>query len=554
MSSRPAVPSSVLEFKTEHSQQQQAQQQSAPPFSADGHFAPPQQPVTYSHGYPTPPSHLTALSPVSLKSQQHQQYTLQSRTPTDVLFPLDSRSYQTSPSHLSRLSPGQPRPASQHQFPPPRATATDTFLLPAPTSFDPRARRPSVSSTSLFISESRIELRPVQQSHLSAPPAQQSFLHPNSVPLTQGPVSYVQKQYSDTAPSPVSTNALNSRPNPPAQNMTSRSAPAPAHWPPMPTQSSSQSSASFSPIRSLQSQSQLPISTDAYPPRPPPTSSSRPGAFAPHTSRDKDSVKVLGDLLYELQTALDAQATDARADRDRLQRGLDQMKTERDLALQRFTTKGWVLFNAIEGQSSEQVKIRDELAALRRQIAEMQALADERNREVNELRRQRDELRSVCVHGAAQEMKIVPKVEDIKIKLEPEFTPKTENVEDVHLELQYPHTPFARMDHKPVASTSAQTLDVNCASSSSSFALKKNAATEGKRSRAEYEAEGAVYGADADADADAQRAKKRARAMEPSLGPAFPLSPEMARDVVDVKRLNCPLQWFEFMEVRKREE
>ncbi|KAJ6451104.1 hypothetical protein C8R47DRAFT_1170540 [Mycena vitilis] len=518
MSSRRAVQSSVLEFEHDHSQPE-------PPFSADGHFVPPQQPRTYSHGYPMPSSHLTV--PVS---------------------------YQPSLSHLSRLSPGQPRPASQHEFPPPRATAIDTVVLRAPTSFDPRARR---SSVSFSISESRTELRPVQQSHLSAPPAQKAFLHSNS---TQGPVSYVQKQYYDTAPSPVSTNVLNSRPNPAAQTMTSRSAPAPAHWPSMPTQSSSQSSASShyrgsypQPQWQPQSQSQLPFSTDAYPPRPTPASSSRAEAFAPHTSRDKGSVKDIDGLFSDLQTAVQGE-TVARAD---LQRELDQTKKERDQALQNLTQKGLAVQNlTLDGRALREgierllVKVRDERAVLLRQIAEIQALADERNQEVNELRQERNELRSVCVHGAAQEMKIVPKVEDIKIKLEPEFTPKTGNVENTHLQLQYPHTPLARMDHKPFASTSAQTLDLSCVSSSSSFPLEKNAAAEGKRSRAEYKAEGAVYGA----DTDTQRAKKRARVMEPSLGPAFPLSPEMARDVVDVKRLNCPLQWSDFMEVRKREE
>ncbi|KAJ6449917.1 hypothetical protein C8R47DRAFT_1171286 [Mycena vitilis] len=494
MSSRRAVQSSVLEWP----------------------FVPPQQPRTYSHGYPMPSSHLTV--PVS---------------------------YQPSLSHLSRLSPGQPRPASQHEFPPPRATAIDTVVLRAPTSLTPARDVPPYrfQFPNLALSCDRYN-SPI----CLRPPRKKAFLHSNS---TQGPVSYVQKQYYDTAPSPVSTNVLNSRPNPAAQTMTSRSAPAPAHWPSMPTQSSSQSSASShyrgsypQPQWQPQSQSQLPFSTDAYPPRPTPASSSRAEAFAPHTSRDKGSVKDIDGL----------GKTVARAD---LQRELDQTKKERDQALQNLTQKGLAVQNlTLDGRGAERGD--REATSQGSGGAGGAAAADcgdtgaggRENQEVNELRQERNELRSVCVHGAAQEMKIVPKVEDIKIKLEPEFTPKTGNVENTHLQLQYPHTPLARMDHKPFASTSAQTLDLSCVSSSSSFPLEKNAAAEGKRSRAEYKAEGAVYGA----DTDTQRAKKRARVMEPSLGPAFPLSPEMARDVVDVKRLNCPLQWSDFMEVRKREE
>ncbi|KAJ6506394.1 hypothetical protein C8R47DRAFT_114474 [Mycena vitilis] len=665
--SGPPVPSSVLEFHNNQVVGQASQQQQQPrqerPFSADGHFAIPQRPVAYPHGYPTPPSHLTALSPVSVESQQQQQYISQTRTPTVVLSPLDTQSYPTPPSHLSRLSPEQPRPASQQfsvSLPP--TPSTEAFPPPAPQAFDLRVRGPSSSSTSFSPSESpnRTEPRPPQPSHSSAPPAQR---HPNPVPPPtpgtfgqirlssapypppgapppQAPASFAQQHYSSTAPPPpirISTNATNSRPNPPAQHMSSRSAPAPPRGsrPPMPPQSSSShSGASFSQMASSsqhvpsyppqshphpqshpqsqswsqpQPHSQLPTPTDAYPPRPPPTSSSHPGPLAPHSSmldaaqagykrQLENTVKFLEDkvnhltaergrLLYEqaqnqhaiagldtqLQAALQeagrtlasvdaALATAARLRTERaevrrqaeeLLRERNQLIAERDEARRGKATRGLALNSVLETHKRERDKFWAVLEGMRRQNAELQALADGRNRKVDELRRERDELRS---QRGVQETKVVSKVEDVQIKPEPELTPKPESVEDFDLELQYPPTPFAHMDYEPVASTSAQTLDGDRARTSSSFSSAPRPTFDGKRSRAEYEAEAALYGADADADADSQGAHKRARESEPSLGPAFPLSPEMARDAVDVKRLNSPLQWYNFMEVRKRED
>ncbi|KAJ6448720.1 hypothetical protein C8R47DRAFT_1204873 [Mycena vitilis] len=665
--SGPPVPSSVLEFHNNQvvgqASQQPPQQRQERPFSADGHFAVPQGPVAYSHGYPTPPSHLTALSPVSVESQQQQQCISQARTPTVVLSPLDPQSYLTPPSHFSRLSPEQPRPASQQfsvSLPP--TPSTEAFPPPAPQAFDLRVRGPSSSSTSFPPSESpnRTEPRPPQPSHSSAPFAQRppnpappptpgtfgqfrvrlssAPYPPPGAPPPPDPASFAQQQYSSTAPPPtrISTSALNSRSNPPAQHMSSRSAPAPAHLPtrgsrpPMPPQSSSSHSSAFHSQMSSssqhmssyaqpqlhpqpqsrsqpQSQSQLHTPTDVYPTRPPHTSSSHPGPPAPPTSmldaaqaayklQLEDSVKFLEDkmkhltaergrLLYEqaqnqhaiagLDTQLQAALQDggrtlasvdaalataarlrteragARRQAEELLRERNLLIAERDEARREKATRGLALNSVLDTHKRERDKFWAVLEAMRRQNAELQALADGRNREVDEFRREREELRS---QSGAQGTKVVPKVEDVKIKPEPELTPKPESVEDFVLGLQYPPTPFAHVGYEPVASTSAQTLDGDRARSSSSFSSAPGPTLDGKRSRAEYEAEAALYGTDADADADVQRAQKRARESEPSLGPAFPLSPEMARDAVDVKRLNSPLQWYNFMEVRKRED
>ncbi|KAJ7174585.1 hypothetical protein C8R46DRAFT_1189333 [Mycena filopes] len=211
----PPVPTSVLDYRAIHEsdesqnagisphsttlarrtsvaqleeQQRPPQSASAHQFSADARFAASsQRPVAYSHGYPTPPSHLAALSPVNDPHSQSRAVAppmvpippsrpppITSQGPSQQPQRRPSASFQnpapypTPPTHSTALSPdqqrspmGQPPPPLFGMFPPPPSTPTET-------------RPPHLSHA------------PLPQSHIAFPPAANSSV-PRSGPRAIAP-------------------------------------------------------------------------------------------------------------------------------------------------------------------------------------------------------------------------------------------------------------------------------------------------------------------------------------------------------------------------------
>ncbi|KAJ7711147.1 hypothetical protein B0H14DRAFT_3172247 [Mycena olivaceomarginata] len=130
----PPLPTSVMEYRS--FQARQTLQQEQQPVPQVAHSESTQPPTAYSHGYPTPPSRLSALSPVQQQQQQQQQAAHRQRI-------------YAAPVNLSANPP--PVQVPQRPFPagPVSRPSSSSSQLPTPTNaHPPRQSYPAMTAPS----------------------------------------------------------------------------------------------------------------------------------------------------------------------------------------------------------------------------------------------------------------------------------------------------------------------------------------------------------------------------------------------------------------------
>ncbi|KAJ6544311.1 hypothetical protein B0H19DRAFT_1170305 [Mycena capillaripes] len=210
------VPTSVLEYHS--AQQGPPSSQPAPSFTAAGLYGTPQRPVAYAHGYPTPPSRPTALSPDHFEPQAQQRRSSQSGSSTSPLeAPSSSRpnpasipsAYPTPPAHLARLSSPEQLRSTIHVPPVP---APNTFPPAASTGYS-RVQRSVSYPSQLPPHSSTSYATPPQALSNSAsygPPRQRT-----SFPATSSAPALATSQMQMSAPVGIPQNQNLSAPPPP---------------------------------------------------------------------------------------------------------------------------------------------------------------------------------------------------------------------------------------------------------------------------------------------------------------------------------------------------
>ncbi|KAJ7799693.1 hypothetical protein B0H14DRAFT_1703605 [Mycena olivaceomarginata] len=134
----PPLPTSVMEYRS--FQARQTLQQEQQPVPQVAHSESTQPPVAYSHGYPTPPSRLSALSPVHHQQQQQQQAAHRQRI-------------YAAPVNLSANPPPVQVPQRPFAAGPVSRPSSSSSQLPAPTNaHPPRQSYPAMTAPSSGLS------------------------------------------------------------------------------------------------------------------------------------------------------------------------------------------------------------------------------------------------------------------------------------------------------------------------------------------------------------------------------------------------------------------
>ncbi|KAJ7740596.1 hypothetical protein B0H16DRAFT_1566917 [Mycena metata] len=605
--------------------EQQAQaassSQPAPQFASEGRVASTQRPAAYSHGYPTPPSHLAALSPVN---DPHAQSRPNGRPlamdPSGPSQPQRRHSasshanhvpYPTPPTRSTALSPDQQQQRMPMMQPPPHSNAfahaapghgqppyyppPPSQLPPAPT--DPMASHPHPSHASA----------PQQQyAHFVSfphhPPAQPSM--PRGGPPPQPMPAQRQTSLPDNARhvgvQPVVPTSQQ-RPMPSSHASTSHQGPPPpVPYPQEHHSGPSNYSTSLHP-------SQLRASTSALPFLPPPPHPHGPGnggelpildspeyveelkrqikfheeertrlveaarkfeeQYVAHARNQAEFIRQATEKNNGLRAERDA----ALGERDAVQAECHRLRHQRGEARDEAARNALMLGKVqMEGRTAierlqKRVQELEQTVQKWRQVGRAQYAHGER------LKGERDELKARVQRLEREAAAVVPKVEGVDKKApDALITPKSEPIDDIELELQYPPD---EPGSQPIAGPStsfpddASTLyspndalstlySAGPSTSPSTFIAWElppsfEQPEDRKRTREEYEG-----GTTADADDQARPAvRPRLEADAPadegfSLGPAFPLP----RDVsLGVGAMNSPVRYFtHVMEVRRK--
>ncbi|KAF8173865.1 hypothetical protein K438DRAFT_2023387 [Mycena galopus ATCC 62051] len=548
------IPTSILEYRAvqvnrQPSQQQQQQQQQqgpssqpVPQFSTNTTL---QRPVAYPHGYPTPPPHPSALSPVN-DLQSHDQHMSQNRTMTPQSTPADTR---PNPTPLRSYSMPLAR-QSGLQSPPYNASAFQAPQLPIPTELQPQ---PQASTSHVHPSQgsSAYGARPFAVPSLNSVPISQGAFgtsHPLSQPAHPRPL---RPHPDSTAPLHTQAMAHMRAPHPP--HASTSHAPSGPSW--------QQQQQQQQPSRPPQPPhapliSQLPpgaySQTPPHPhPHPPYTHTSQPGPSAsqpatqpPHPHPPNNNIfhppsasawadytrtlerraahleahthelaaanarlvdeqtragAAIRDLRARLQSAQEAGAALATRARGECTR----LRAERDA----LAANAPVLMGVLQEQADAQAVAARERAEAGLRAAELEGgmaylaqRARAGQRDVERLRGERDALRARLAafdhdsnnngnngngNGNGSGDGVV-EGKQVRVKPDPDVKPKSEeHGTEPELELQYPPTPG------PGPGPSGHD-----GSSSSTFVMPGDR----KRSRTEYEAD---FGCGADADGDA---------------------------------------------------
>ncbi|KAK7053754.1 hypothetical protein R3P38DRAFT_3171092 [Favolaschia claudopus] len=532
-------------------------------------------PTVYANGYPTPPSHSSALSPVS--DAQHP--TSQNRMTIQDLTPPSSRS--------------GPRPDGQPAF---RANTASSFVTPPArqsnlmSPFYMPAHPPHHNSSYIPPSETRQarytpppaaegysappnSYRNVQPSlsfplAIAMPPPPPHVLAPRPVPSTQhGPLpstSYESSQRPLQLPSPTDARSLRPlRPIPSLQ--TSFDSPhASAHRPP---HSSGPGPVPHAPsVPSDQPQSRVPLSsvmTD----------------WAHRTRQlEEENVRLSNELrqaekvvstLQEQRRQIESNAAqeakqfaqykaenEAAQAQLRLQRQITLVERERsrnecDMLRAQLAPLETSLFEhtaELAAHRSDAAVFRRLNAQLMGRVRDLHAMLAIRVQQAERLTWERDEFKAQLVAMNSASLNIEAATQ---VKREPGSSPSSELI-DEQLELQYPPEADA-----PVASTSATVVPtaepamiVKSEPSDSTFYTWDPPLEEDrKRSREEYEGEAAAGGGGLDGEGRAA-VRPRLEDDEPSLGPEFLFPVMRALDSSDRVR-KSPLGYF--MEVRRKQ-
>ncbi|KAJ7342582.1 hypothetical protein DFH08DRAFT_241075 [Mycena albidolilacea] len=497
----PPLPTSVMEYRSFQARQplQQEQPFSQPVPNGHTHSESTQPPMAYSHGYPTPPSRLSALSPVQQQQQQQQ---------AAHGVPQRQRIY-AAPINLSANPPPVQVPQRPFAAGPVSRPSSSSSQPPAPTNaYPPRPSYPAMTAPSA----------------LSGPP----------------------------------------HPQPPTN--------APRHHPQAPMLSTSQS------------QLRAPLSA--------PLSTVLESAWAEYTHKLEARVAQMeSDALTAAaeKARLATELRQAGATVQGLQNYLQQMEqTEVRLRGERGEARAEVerlrgMCDAFKRECGALGKARREALE---EVQRVNGVALASQRDVERLRQERNGLRArlrlLSTNGALDAPGTHVVASDMTIKPDPDLRPKSEPPKSEpldELELQYPPDV-----EEAVANTNAMSISLidNALSfptdaSSTHFtfdpASGQDSQEDRKRSRVEYEADGANADLDLAGYADAegaQRSAPRPRLLHPrpapSLGPEFP--PALAGGTnaggggggaafafpqlrsMDVKGMNSPVRWF--MAVRRK--
>ncbi|KAF7331097.1 hypothetical protein MVEN_02450000 [Mycena venus] len=401
---------------------------------------PPQHPVAYSHGYPTPPSHPSALSPVveaqqqqlMLANSQHSTMTPPSRG--GALPPDGQSSFRPNLDTLPSAYPTPP--AHQSALLSPNAPGANNFHAAMFGRLDTHARHPSVSGSQLL---TPIELRPsqLQLAHSSTTPQVSWAPHqqrssqpgPSTVPRPLQP-SHVS--VSHPPPRQLSASVSNSAAyGAPNQLRPSFVMPAPPNMPMNPPVQAHNFQGSFTAPSASRSSPQLPTPPDARAPPylPAPSGSSHPlshlptptNAPLPHSSTlttsqpppDTPLRAVLESAWAEYTKKLEGEVKSLTARKEEADAQNAQLTTERE-GMRRTIRE---LLKTVESQR-EQLRGAAEVFTTRaKQAAEMETRLrnerDESRGQCDKLQKERDELSRQC---SASETKLVQSAQERSVE------------------------------------------------------------------------------------------------------------------------------------------